>query len=238
MSKNEKSESNREKIRAEMQLRRIQKKVKDYIQKCLQLSTDYLSKGKQAAIVDDSRLVREFARGYQVVTKNQLAAERILMTLESLMLNVNHDELSYQLLEYAIEFDSLSSRKALITKDHKRMMKDIGQNINKLNDLMNSITHSFQIANSTNKGGNTEDPYDENDNLDRDLNRVIDMMRNDYSMDNPMMHKSMKGEELDDIRDDLQEDSEDVPNYASENILRNIERKLKEIENYLETKMK
>ena len=224
---------NKDRIRSEMQYRRVRIYLQNYIKRCQKIADEYMEKGKQAAKVGDTQLMRQFAVGYGTMIEKRLAAEKILLSIESMNLNLEQDEISKKFLEYARIFEGVSGGKGIREKDYENMLKSITERDMSLTNIMDAINDRILLTDKSELDEIMSEMKEETkgSELEKKLDRILEMMKEQRSKE----EKGKNGETKRKKKEGEDEDSSERKMRSQrkrKEILEDIEEKLREIEKY------
>ena len=228
---------NKDRIRSEMHYRRVKGYLQTYIKRCQKIADDYMEKGRQAAKVGNTAMMRQFAIGYRTMIDKRLAAEKILLSMESMNLNVEQDEISRKFLDYARMFEAVAGGKGIKEKDYERMLENITQRDASLNSIIDAINDRILLTDESDLDEiMTEMKGDEENELEKKLDSILEMMKEQKNGNGKGKTGGKKGKRQGDEEEDEDEEESQTKKRKNERkrreILEDIEEKLREIEKY------
>ena len=235
MFKKDKPIDNKTKIRTEMQYRRVKANLESYARRCQNIANDYLEKGKQAAKVKDITLMRQFAIGYRTMTEKRLAAEKILLSMESMNLNMDHDEVAKSFLDYSRLFHDLSGTGKIQAKDYEKMLEEIQRNDSSLNRVIDALNDRMSQTDESHLDDIlSEMTKDEKESdIEKKLDGILEMMKERTDRHTKRDADESEKAKLRELLDLL--DRKYRPGSAGHHgeIMKDIEDKLREIERHI-----
>jgi len=230
-----KKASSKERMRTEIEYRRIKSNLEQYIKKCQKLANDNLEKGKQAARTNNTSMMRQFAIGYNSMTEKRLAAERILISMEAMNLDVENEELAGSFLNYAKMFDNVSSGGKIKEKEYEKLLRNIAEKDMKFNNIIDAITDRMLLTDETELDGIIEEMTrnEEESELDKKLNEILDLMREEKDSRSKREREKQERQRLLELLELLERRRGGPSRINNDSVIDDIEDKLREIERHL-----
>ncbi len=235
MFKKQKPSSQKDKIRTEMQFRRAKANLETYIKRCQKLANEYMLKGKQAAKVSNTSMMRQFALGFKTMTEKRLGAEKILLSMESMNLSSDQNELSGNFLEYAKMFQGTSKPGKIKPSDYEDMLTQISSGSTQLNAIIDAVNDRILQTDESDLDDIMNEMEEKESEVDKKLDAILEMMKEEKK---PKSRKKKEATEEQKLREllELLEKKKKKKNSTNDRdrILEDIKEKMKEIERHIE----
>jgi len=233
MFKKNKPLSQKDKIRTEMQYRRAKANLDVYIKRCQKLANEYLAKGKQAAKVSNTSMMRQFAIGYKTMTEKRLAAEKILLSMESMNLTTDQSDLSAHFLEYAQMFEGTSKAAKIKPKDYENMLENIARTDTNLNSIIDAINDRILLTDESDLDEIMDEMDEKEDEVDKKLDAILEMMKEEKKSKSKKEKESEEQKKLRELLELLEKRKKGGSKKKKDAILDEIQEKMKEIEKHI-----
>ena len=150
MARKDTKMSSKERIRTGMEFQRVKGRLREYAGKCRELEESYTRQEREADRGGDHAAKRQCALGRRVMFHRRLTTERIQLSLETMMLEMDRESLERDFLDYARMFAAARDPACPETKEYRRIMSRISHDESQLLGFVDAITHSILVADENN----------------------------------------------------------------------------------------